>query len=216
MLHSYSRCTIPLKCRFVLQTRPKVVLSARPHRTTSAYVCLLRAAPPDDESPTPPHPPPPPAKKPPVSVHHHKYLPVTGVGSTSRAAWVMTLSANTEKKCVSRDGYSVERNTNKMETVLLTQLRWVTLLPTGSYDDDDILTEAPRGHSQLRALCWAWGEGFLRWGFRRGKSRRGWSLGWGWMRTLAVSSEEAYLALSVAHEGERRHLGPGPCLNRQM
>lgn len=31
---------------------------------------------------------------------------------------------------------------------MLTHLQWVRLSPTGSYDDDDILTEAPRGHSQ--------------------------------------------------------------------
>lgn len=59
-------------------------------------------------------------------------------------------SVNPEKKLVSRNGYSVEKkNNNKMETVLLTHLQRVTLLPTGSYGDDDILTEAPRGHSRL-------------------------------------------------------------------
>lgn len=33
--------------------------------------------------------------------------------------------------------------------VLLTHLWRVTPLPTGSYGDDDILTEALQGHSQL-------------------------------------------------------------------
>lgn len=52
-----------------------------------------------------------------------------------------------------------------METVLLTHLQRVTMLPTGSYDDDDILTEAPRGTLPAPSLCWAWGRRFLLWGF---------------------------------------------------
>lgn len=40
-----------------------------------------------------------------------------------------------------------------MKTVLLTHLQRVTMLPTGSYNDDDILTEAPQGHSQLRCFA---------------------------------------------------------------
>lgn len=33
-------------------------------------------------------------------------------------------------------------------TVLLTHLWQATVLPAGSYDDDDILTESPWGHPQ--------------------------------------------------------------------
>lgn len=60
---------------------------------------------------------------------------------------------NTESKFGSYIGYSVEKKNNKMETVLLTHLQRVSTLPTGSYDDDDILTEAPRGYSQLHRFA---------------------------------------------------------------
>ena len=75
------------------------------------------------------------------------------MGSTSWAAGVMTYGVDSgkrgKKNTAPCNGYSIKRNDNKMETVLLTHLQRVTMLPTGSYDDDDILTEAPRGYSQL-------------------------------------------------------------------
>lgn len=55
-------------------------------------------------------------------------------------------------------GYSQERQGHKIESVLLTHLWRVTVLPTGGYDNDDILTEAPRG--PLLHRCFAgFGEG---------------------------------------------------------
>lgn len=50
-----------------------------------------------------------------------------------------------EEVCVLQWIVSGKKNRNKMETILLTHLQRVSMLPTGSYDDDDILTEAPRG-----------------------------------------------------------------------
>lgn len=109
-----------------------------------------------------------------------------------------------------------EGNQIKWRLFLLTHLQRVTTLPTGSYDDDDILTEAPRGHSRLRRF------------FRRGSGAGDFCFGvfssgeiWTGLMTpaglldedgwghLAVSSEEAYLALSEVHDGEREDTG-GP------
>lgn len=71
-------------------------------------------------------------------------------------------------------GYSQERQGYKIKAVLLTHLWRVTALPTGSYDNDDILTETPQG--PLQHHCFAgFGEGqeSSPLELRRGKSSRG-------------------------------------------
>ena len=117
-----------------------------------------------------------------------------------------------------------EGNQIKWRLFLLTHLQRVTTLPTGSYDDDDILTEAPRGHSRLRRffLPGLRGRRFLLWGFfvrgnLDGVDDACGPLGWGWMRTFGCQ-QWGGLSGSVrcpqGRERERRHRGPG--LNRQM
>lgn len=83
----------------------------------------------------------------------------------------MSRPVNPQKKLV---GYSQERQGYKIEAVLLTHLWWVTVLPTGSYDNDDILTEAPQGPFQHRCFA-GFGEGqkISPLEVRRGKSSRG-------------------------------------------
>lgn len=58
-----------------------------------------------------------------------------------------------------------------METVLLTHQQWITVLQTNSYDDDDILTETLRGHSQLHRVA-GLGPEYLLWGFVKGNLDR--------------------------------------------
>lgn len=48
---------------------------------------------------------------------------------------------------------------------MLTHLQRVTMLPTGSNDDDDILTEAPQGYSQLYQFAVLRAGDFCFWGF---------------------------------------------------
>lgn len=83
----------------------------------------------------------------------------------------MSRPVNPQKKLV---GYSQERQGCKIEAVLLTHLWRVTVLPTGSYDNDDILTEAPEGPFQRRCFA-GFGEGqeISPLELRRGKSSRG-------------------------------------------
>lgn len=81
-----------------------------------------------------------------MSVHHCKYLSLTTIGKHIMVCLSYGLKCEYRKDCI---GYSLEKNSNKMEIVLLTHLQRVTVLPSGSYDDDDILTEAPQRYSQL-------------------------------------------------------------------
>lgn len=82
----------------------------------------------------------------------------------------MNCPVNPGKKLVR---YSQERQGYKIEAVLLTHLWRVTVLPTGSYDNDDILTKDPQGPFQHRCFA-GFGEGqeISPLELRRGKSSR--------------------------------------------
>ena len=152
----------------------RIVLSAQAWRTRSASVCWYS---PSCTKQTLPH----------ASLHHHKYFPVAGTESISWAAWVMP-----------HHWWSLftAMDIQWKEMIIKWQLFcWhicggfrQSMLPTGSYDDDDILTKAPRDTPSSIAFCRARGKGFLLWGFVGGNLDRvddacG-PLGWEWMRTF--------------------------------